>query len=205
MTPCSTPRFGQRLVGGRSRARRGWPGGREGGGAGGGRQEPGGRERAMVPPLLLFRSARQAIPGSAEAALWGLKSIKGSCHNFCTAIFKDVTYKELKNLLNSKKIMLIDVRETWEIVEYGKIPGSVNIPLDEVGEALQMDPKDFKEKYNEVKPSKSDSLVFSCLAGVRSKKALDMAMSLGFNSAQHYAGGWKEWATYEFSEKKHEN
>ncbi|XP_034526786.1 thiosulfate sulfurtransferase/rhodanese-like domain-containing protein 3 isoform X2 [Ailuropoda melanoleuca] len=147
MTPCSTPRFGQRLVGGRSRARRGWPGGREGGGAGGGRQEPGGRERAMVPPLLLFRSARQAIPGSAEAALW----------------------------------------------------------VDEVGEALQMDPKDFKEKYNEVKPSKSDSLVFSCLAGVRSKKALDMAMSLGFNSAQHYAGGWKEWATYEFSEKKHEN
>ncbi|XP_008703223.1 thiosulfate sulfurtransferase/rhodanese-like domain-containing protein 3 [Ursus americanus] len=159
----------------------------------------------MVLPLLLFRSARRAIPGSAEAALWGLKSIKGSWHNFCTAIFKDVTYKELKNLLNSKKIMLIDVRETWEIVEYGKIPGSVNIPLDEVGEALQMHPKDFKEKYNEVKPSKSDSLVFSCLAGVRSKKALDMAMSLGFNSAQHYAGGWKEWATYEFSEKKQEN
>ncbi|EPY76789.1 hypothetical protein CB1_001389002 [Camelus ferus] len=54
--------------------------------------------------------------------------------------------------------------------------------VDEVGEALQMNPKDFKEKYNEVKPSKSDSLVFSCLAGVRSKKALDTALSLGFNS-----------------------
>ncbi|KAF3831780.1 hypothetical protein GH733_000592 [Mirounga leonina] len=135
----------------------------------------------MALPLRLFGCARRTILGSAEAALWGLKSIKGSCHNFCTAIFKDVTYKELKNLLNSKKIMLIDVRETWEIVEYGKIPGSVNIPLDEVGEALQMNPKDFKEKYNEVKPSKSDSLVFSCLAGVRSKKALDTAISLGFN------------------------
>ncbi|GAB5571746.1 3-mercaptopyruvate sulfurtransferase isoform X1 [Prionailurus iriomotensis] len=111
-----------------------------------------------------------------------LKSIKGSCHNFCTAVFKDVTYKELKSLLNSRQITLIDVRERWEIVEYGKIPGSVNIPLDEVGEALQMNPKDFKEKYNEVKPSKSDSLVFSCLAGVRSKKAVDTAVSLGFNS-----------------------
>ncbi|XP_053760601.1 thiosulfate sulfurtransferase/rhodanese-like domain-containing protein 3 isoform X2 [Panthera pardus] len=111
----------------------------------------------------------------------GLKSIKGSCHNFCTAVFKDVTYKELKSLLNSRQITLIDVRERWEIVEYGKIPGSVNIPLDEVGEALQMNPKDFKEKYNEVKPSKSDSLVFSCLAGVRSKKAMDTAVSLGFN------------------------
>ncbi|XP_010946694.1 thiosulfate sulfurtransferase/rhodanese-like domain-containing protein 3 [Camelus ferus] len=156
----------------------------------------------VLPRFLLLPSARRVILASAEAALWGLKSIKGSCHNFCTAICKDVTYMELKKLLNSKKIMLIDVRETWEILEYGKIPGSVNIPLDEVGEALQMNPKDFKEKYNEVKPSKSDSLVFSCLAGVRSKKALDTALSLGFNSAQNYAGGWKEWATYEFSEKK---
>lgn len=101
--------------------------------------------------------------------------------------------------------MLIDVREPWEIHESGKIPGSVNIPLDDVGEALQMNPKDFKEKYKEVKPSKSDSLVFSCLAGVRSKKAMVTAVSLRFNSAQHYAGGWKEWATYELSEKKQEN
>ena len=77
--------------------------------------------------------------------------------------------------------MLIDVREPWEIYESGKIPGSVNIPLDDVGEALQMNPKDFKEKYKEVKPSKSDSLVFSCLAGVRSKVAMVTAISLGFN------------------------
>ncbi|XP_054110260.1 uncharacterized protein LOC100894240 [Callithrix jacchus] len=81
--------------------------------------------------------------------------------------------------------MLIDVREAWEILEYGKIPGSINIPLDEVGEALQMNPRDFKEKYNEVKPSKSDNLVFSCLAGVRSKKALDTAVSLGFHRSQY--------------------
>ncbi|KAF5919891.1 thiosulfate sulfurtransferase/rhodanese-like domain-containing protein 3 [Diceros bicornis minor] len=159
----------------------------------------------MVLLRLLLWSARWAILGSADSALWGLKSIKGSCQNFCTAVSKDVTYKELKNLLNSKSIMLIDVREAWEILEYGKIPGSVNIPLDEVGEALQMNPKAFKEKYNEVKPSRCDSLVFSCLAGVRSKKALDTAISLGFNSAQHYAGGWKEWAAYEFSEKKQGN
>lgn len=53
--------------------------------------------------------------------------------------------------------------------------------MDEVGEALQMNSRDFKEKYHEVKPSKSDSLVFSCFAGVRSKKAMDTAISLGFN------------------------
>ncbi|XP_008261535.1 thiosulfate sulfurtransferase/rhodanese-like domain-containing protein 3 [Oryctolagus cuniculus] len=156
----------------------------------------------MVLPRLLLATPRRAVLQSVEAALCGLKTIKGSCHNFCTVVSKDVTYKELKSLLNSKNIMLIDVRETWEIREYGKIPGSVNIPLDEVGEALQMNPRDFKEKYNEVKPSKSDNLVFSCLAGVRSKKALDTAISLGFNSAQHYAGGWKEWESYEFTKKQ---
>ncbi|XP_032130361.1 thiosulfate sulfurtransferase/rhodanese-like domain-containing protein 3 [Sapajus apella] len=179
-------------------------GGAGAGGVGGSGQQRGGRQ-AMVLPWLLLGTARRAVLGSVEAALCGLKSIKGNHHNFYTAISKDVTYKELKNLLNSKNIMLIDVREAWEILEYGKIPGSINIPLDEVGEALQMNPRDFKEKYNEVKPSKSDNLVFSCLAGVRSKKALDTAISLGFHSAQHYAGGWKEWVTYEFSEKKQGN
>ncbi|XP_006881298.1 PREDICTED: thiosulfate sulfurtransferase/rhodanese-like domain-containing protein 3 [Elephantulus edwardii] len=131
-----------------------------------------------------------------------LKSINGSWYNFSTAVSKEITYKELKNLLTSKNVMLVDVRETWEILKSGKIPGSINIPLDEVGQALQMNARDFKDKYNEVKPSESDNLVFSCFAGVRSKKALDTALSLGFNSAQHYAGGWKEWATYEFPEKK---
>ncbi|XP_012862255.1 thiosulfate sulfurtransferase/rhodanese-like domain-containing protein 3 isoform X2 [Echinops telfairi] len=156
----------------------------------------------MVRPALWLWSVRTALLGPTEAALRGLKSIKGGCHNFCTAISKSVSYKELKNLLNSKNITLIDVRETWEVLETGKIPGSINIPLGEVGQALQMNPRDFKDKYNEVKPSDSDNLVFSCLAGVRSKKALDTALSLGFNSAQHYAGGWKEWATYDFSENK---
>ncbi|KAL1775679.1 thiosulfate sulfurtransferase/rhodanese-like domain-containing protein 3 [Sigmodon hispidus] len=147
-------------------------------------------------------TSRTAALGSVEAALGGLKAIWGSSQHYCSALFKEVTYRELKNLLRSKNIMLIDVRESWEILEHGKIPGSVNIPLDEVGEALQMNPRDFKEKYQEVKPSKSDSLVFSCFSGVRSKKAMDTAISLGFNSAQHYAGGWKEWVTYEMSEKK---
>lgn len=159
----------------------------------------------MMLARRVLGTSRRAALGSVEAALGGLKSIWGSSQRFCSALSKGVTYRELKNLLNSKNIMLIDVRDTWEILEHGKIPGSINIPLDEVGEALQMNSRDFKEKYHEVKPSKSDSLVFSCFAGVRSKKAMDTAISLGFNSVQHYAGGWKEWVTYEVSEKKQEN
>lgn len=44
-----------------------------------------------------------------------------------------------------------------------------------------MDPMDFKQLYNQKMPSKSDPVVFSCLAGTRSKQALGFAMSLGFS------------------------
>lgn len=64
----------------------------------------------------------------SEIFFIGLKSIWGSSQRFCSALPKGVTYRELKNLLNSKNIMLIDVRDTWEILEHGKIPGSINIP-----------------------------------------------------------------------------
>jgi len=48
-------------------------------------------------------------------------------------------------------------------------------------EALQMDPAEFKERYNQKMPAKSDPVVFSCLAGKRSKQALGFATSLGFS------------------------
>ncbi|XP_074846931.1 thiosulfate sulfurtransferase/rhodanese-like domain-containing protein 3 [Carettochelys insculpta] len=131
----------------------------------------------------------------------GLRTVNLIFCNFSTAADYNVSYEELKGLIKSQ-ITHIDVREKWEIEQLGKIPGSINIPVDEVVEALQMNPKDFKERYNQDMPAKSDHLVFSCMAGVRSKKALDIAMSLGFSRVQHYAGGFEEWAKYEPSDLK---
>ncbi|ETE74076.1 Heat shock protein 67B2, partial [Ophiophagus hannah] len=123
------------------------------------------------------------------------------CH-FSTAEDHSVSYQQLRDLLESKAVQLIDVREKWEIAEHGKIPGSINIPLGEVMEALQMDSVYFKEKYNQDMPSKSDHVVFSCLAGVRSKQAVAVAKSLGFSRVQHFPGGFSEWLEYESSKKK---
>ncbi|XP_019393346.1 PREDICTED: thiosulfate sulfurtransferase/rhodanese-like domain-containing protein 3 isoform X1 [Crocodylus porosus] len=135
--------------------------------------------------------------------LWAvpdLKTINVIFYNLSTTTDHGISYKELKDLLKSQTIH-IDVREKWEIGKFGKIPGSINIPLGEVVEALWMNPEDFKEQYSQDMPAKSDHIIFSCMAGVRSKRALDIAMSLGFSRVQHYAGGFEEWRKCEPSEK----
>ncbi|XP_071368839.1 thiosulfate sulfurtransferase/rhodanese-like domain-containing protein 3 [Centroberyx affinis] len=109
----------------------------------------------------------------------------------------DVSYEQLKQLLAGRKAVLIDVREPWELREYGFIPGSINVPLAQVNAALQLDPEDFKEKYGGEMPQQMDNIVFSCLAGIRSKTALDAAASLGYKDVQHYPGGWKDWVKNE--------
>nr|XP_040021099.1 thiosulfate sulfurtransferase/rhodanese-like domain-containing protein 3 [Gasterosteus aculeatus aculeatus] len=104
-----------------------------------------------------------------------------------------VSYEQLKRLLAGRKAVVIDVREPWELREYGHIPGSINVPLGQVNTALQLAPEEFDEKYGGVMPQHTDNIVFTCLAGIRSKKALDTAVSLGYKDVQNYLGGWQDW------------
>uniref|UniRef100_A0A8D0DQX0 Rhodanese domain-containing protein n=1 Tax=Salvator merianae TaxID=96440 RepID=A0A8D0DQX0_SALMN len=156
------------------------------------------QRRFFLPWLALPWLALQA---GGDGVLPSTGYLKPNVCYVCTAGDHSVSYEELKKLLKSKAIFLIDVREKSEIEQYGKIPGSVNIPSGEIVEALQMDPANFKETYNQDMPSKSDHVVFSCMAGVRSSQALAAAKSLGFKKAQHFAGGFEEWAMYESSGK----
>ena len=60
------------------------------------------------------------------------------------------------------------------ILKHGKIPRSVDIPLNEVDQAHR-NLRYFKEKYNKKKKSKSGSLVYSCLA--RRERSEDFGQS----------------------------
>ncbi|KAJ8411502.1 hypothetical protein AAFF_G00163100 [Aldrovandia affinis] len=125
--------------------------------------------------------------------------------SYCTVSDTDinVSHEQLKQLLDGRAVVVIDVREPWELREYGNIPGTINVPLGQVNQALQLSPEEFKEKYGGDKPVPSDHVVFSCLAGIRSKKALDEAVNLGYSDVQHYPGGWEEWAEKEILQTKH--
>ncbi|KAK4825228.1 hypothetical protein QYF61_025500 [Mycteria americana] len=148
-----------------------------------------------------LRALRAASGGWWRAAAPGPGAAGAPSRSLCAGGAPSLSYQELKDLKKTN-VLHIDVRERWEIDRDGKIPASINIPLGELVGALQMDPTEFKEQYNQKMPSKSDPVVFSCLAGKRSKQALSFAMSLGFSRVQQYAGGFEDWVKHEPPEKK---
>lgn len=55
-----------------------------------------------------------------------------------------------------------------------------DVTVAQVNTALQLGPEDFKEKYGGELPHQTDNVVFTCLAGMRSKTALNTAITLGY-------------------------
>ncbi|KAM6935527.1 thiosulfate sulfurtransferase/rhodanese-like domain-containing protein 3 [Lycodopsis pacificus] len=157
---------------------------------------------AGIAPRLLWNVLPGAyVPGRTSAS--SLVNTHHGCQTLQLRRFSsappstDVSYEQMKQLLAGRKAVVIDVREPWELREYGFIPGSINVPLGQVNTALQLGPDEFNEKYGGEMPQQTDNVVFTCLAGVRSKTALNAAASLGYKDVQHYLGGWQDWVKNE--------
>lgn len=108
-------------------------------------------------------------------------------------------YEEIKDLPNHPEVLLIDVRTPQELVQTGKIPTSINIPLDVVERELSdvVKPEDFKNKYGRDKPAADTPLIFTCRSGRRAQQAAEIAVKLGFENVKNYKGSWLDWAEHE--------
>ena len=104
-----------------------------------------------------------------------------------------VTYEEVMEALKDSTVLVIDVRQPKELKKDGVIPGALNIPLGDLEKALSLRPKKFERKFK-VPIDYSTPLVFSCLAGIRSRKAQVVASNVGFTNTSNFTGGWMEWA-----------
>lgn len=91
----------------------------------------------------------------------------------------DWTMEQVSAGLAAGDILLVDVREPHEF-EMGHIPGSVPMPLSR-----------FDASALPAAPGKC--LVFSCAAGVRSLRAIELAQAAGLDANTHYIGGFKDW------------
>ena len=76
--------------------------------------------------------------------------------------------------------VLIDVRSRGEYRE-GHIPGSINIPLDEIGRAPA------------TVPAKDTQLFVYCLSGARSRQAVGQLRNMGYSNVENIGGisAWK--------------
>ena len=92
----------------------------------------------------------------------------------------EVEVLELKKMLKNKEVILVDVREPYEI-EICNIKGSLFIPMNEIPQNIkQLD----KEKRYAV----------MCHSGVRSLYVSNYLNSLGY-STLNVVGGIESWAT----------
>nr|XP_691720.4 thiosulfate sulfurtransferase/rhodanese-like domain-containing protein 1 isoform X1 [Danio rerio] len=109
----------------------------------------------------------------------------------------DISYSDLKSLLAKGSVVLVDVRTNEEVAR-GTIPGSIHIPVGNVGQDLSLDAAEFQSKFGVGKPPLDcTELVFFCQLGRRGAAATEKAKSLGFKNARNYAGAYKEWSEKE--------
>jgi rhodanese-related sulfurtransferase len=90
----------------------------------------------------------------------------------------DLDREAIKEGLREGSFVLIDVREPHEFAA-GHIPGAVSHPLSSFDPSVLPDGK---------------RIVFSCAAGVRSVRAIEIAQAAGQDIREHYKGGFKDWA-----------
>ncbi|GJQ81680.1 putative heat shock protein [Trypoxylus dichotomus] len=122
------------------------------------------------------------------------KTLNAQIANMSSGDTKLVSFDEVQNLKDNKSILLIDVREPHELKETGVIPGSINIPLNELENTLKATSADkFFTQFQRKKPDLDTPLVFSCKAGIRSEKAQNIALKLGYSNVRNYKGGWLDW------------
>lgn len=90
---------------------------------------------------------------------------------------KEISYKNLKELMKNKTVYLIDVRSNQEYEE-GHLDGAINISMYNIE----------KEISNYVK-NKNDLIILYCSSGGRSREAKKTLENLGYENVYNLKGG----------------
>jgi len=95
---------------------------------------------------------------------------------------KNVTSAEAKQLLDTKKdILVIDVRSEGEYLG-GHVPGAVHMPVPEMA-----------KKASELKVLSNKPVLVYCASGGRSPRAVTLLEKLGFTEVYHLSCGISAW------------
>ncbi|MEZ4668574.1 MAG: rhodanese-like domain-containing protein [Anaerolineae bacterium] len=84
-------------------------------------------------------------------------------------------------LAENEDVVILDVRETSEIEEFGAIEGSINIPLRTLGQNLNL------------LPNLKATIVVVCKGGFRGTIGMTALHMLGYENAKVLIGGFDAW------------
>lgn len=116
---------------------------------------------------------------------------------------KYVKYEDVNKAKDDPEIVIIDVRNSNEVENSGLIPGSANIPLDEVRSAFGcLGDGEFLDKYCIEKPTCSEEIIFTGDNGKGSEMAMFIVLRLNFTNVACYSGGWNDWIQHNGKECK---
>jgi rhodanese-related sulfurtransferase len=99
---------------------------------------------------------------------------------FGKAKHKEISARELADLLSAGKALVVDVREANEFAD-GHIPGAVNMPLSSF-------------QPSQLPCPEGKMVVLNCLGGKRSGMALDKCSVAQDVVDTHLAGGFGAWS-----------
>jgi rhodanese-related sulfurtransferase len=101
---------------------------------------------------------------------------------------ENLTPEQVKEELSKGNVTLIDIRESEELKQNGKIAGSVHAPRGML--EFYADPS---LPYHKPEFDKDKRIILHCASGGRSALATSTLKQMGYNNVAHMDGGFKAW------------
>ena len=90
----------------------------------------------LTPKYIKLSPSKEYSGVSSSASVSQLPQVPlmTSLRCFCqqTSLPRDVTHKQLVDILETKSAVVVDVRTAKELERHGTIPGAINIPLGDL-------------------------------------------------------------------------
>ncbi len=101
---------------------------------------------------------------------------------------ENLTPEQVKGELSSGDVVVIDIRESEELAQNGKIAGSVHAPR-----GMLEFYADASLPYHKPEFDKEKRIILHCASGGRSALAAKTLKEMGYDNVAHLDGGLKAW------------
>lgn len=92
--------------------------------------------------------------------------------------YHKITPDVAKKMMESEKVVILDVRTPEEVKADGYIKGSVNVPLDQLRPGVKL----------EAAPDLNQKILVHCKSGVRAEKASKILVETGYKNVYNFYG-----------------